>query len=49
VFDKYPADDYTKEISIFEKSVLENKYKITSNFIPDEQSQSGIAKTERIK
>jgi hypothetical protein len=49
VFDKYPADDYTKEISIFEKSILENKFNITSNSIFDEQSQSGIAKSERIK
>jgi hypothetical protein len=49
VFDKYPADDYTKEISIFEKSILENKFKISSNSISDEQTQSGIAKSERIK
>jgi hypothetical protein len=49
VFDKYPADDYTKEISIFEKSILENKFKISSNSISDEKTQSGIAKSERIK
>ena len=49
MFDKYPADDYTKEISIFEKSILENKFKISSNSISEEQTQSGIAKSERIK
>jgi len=28
---------------------LENKFKISTNSIPDEQSQTGIAKSERIK
>lgn len=49
LFDKYPADNYIKEILIFEKAVLENKFQITSHSIPDEQTQSGIAKSERIK